>query len=188
MVRFSSFAIIVATILCFSQTAFSQENLVAWRGTHKFKDGTKREYDYIFDKRTGIVIQQSMESGKVTGYACGEYAIQDSVLTILWTESNQVESGRLESVDDKIRYRITSHNGDVSQIGTECIFAPYQLNPVQTQQIGQLSRLNRLLVEQRKALNAMSDQKLLQLQHDMNMLPYKYSNAFGKALGQAVIE
>jgi hypothetical protein len=188
MLRFLSLSLIVSAVFCMSQTAFAQETLVAWRGTHSFKNGTKREYDYIFDKKHGTIVQQSMEGGKVTGYASGEYAFQNGVLTIHWTESNQIEEGRLENAGNKILYKITIHTGDATQVGTQCTFVPYQLHPIQAKQIGLLSQMERQLIEQRKALNLMTDQRFLQLQSEMNMLPYKYSNAFGKALGQPVIE
>lgn len=173
----------VALVVSLTVPCFADGPEWALRGTLK-TNGNEHHFAYVFDAANGVITEFSFAAGRETSTSLGEYSFDNERLKIVW-KTGAIETGRLVRVRDNVyQYTIQSHSSDKSQIGSMTTLNGERLPITLAEQLAVNGQLYRMILDQQKANSVRQGQQIRNLQHQINMLPYKYTEAFGKALGQ----
>lgn len=182
------FLAICLGLISLPSIAKAEQPKFAYRGTQTIGTLTY-SFLYIFDTDHGILIEFPLNQGTNARFGYGEYTLKGQKLTVTWDKNSSQESGWLQIMSNgNLRYSITRHTGDARQIGAVVQLKKQVLSPQISNQLSQFGRIARKSIDQKKMNETRYLRQLINLQQEINTLPYKYSNAFGKALGQVVID
>lgn len=186
MNRLLTIAALLASSLPYAAT-YADQPRIGLRGTLRTSNGVL-PFVYVFNPQHQVVTEIAMPEGQEPRIAQGGYASFGDTINITW-ESGSTEVAQLTTTAGKgYTYRITAHSGDPGQVGTVTRLSPQRLPANLASQLAGTAHMYRTLLKQRQKSYQRQLHQLRDLRHDIDMLPYEYSNAFGRALGQITID
>lgn len=167
--------------------AFAERPLELFTGQIQTTDGRPGTLSLVFDPHNGhIHYNVQINNGPDWGNL-GDYSLQDGALRVNWLLKPGTEQAQLTELNrDELQYRVLRDSSDPTR-NNLCL--RLRRAPIPADTARNIQAMGKTINDMRKLQQRFNQlQDFNQFQQEFNRQSFKRSNAFGKSLGQIVIE